>query len=166
MKPHLLTRKIVKPHYVTMVLRMFLKLLKSQSIMVIFYTKKTRINDYMDRKYYFDKYFEMGTILTIFFLQTDYFGLKLSKTCSRKKKIWFFFSPKRKIPKNMLFPASYPWKDTSQKSPPKMGVYNMLYHLKLRINWLKRWKHSKIPFNIFIIYMCILKEMVTFTKNK
>ena len=69
MKPHLLTRKIVKPHYVTMVLRMFLKLLKSQSIMVIFYIKKTRINDYVDRKYYFDKYFEMTTILIIFFYQ-------------------------------------------------------------------------------------------------
>ena len=69
MKPQLLTRKIVKPHCVTVVLKIFLKLLKSQSVTVVFYTKKTRMNDYVDRKYYFDKYFEMTTILTIFFYQ-------------------------------------------------------------------------------------------------
>ena len=69
MKPQLLTRKIVKPHSVTVVLKIFLKLLKSQSVTVVFYTKKTRMNDYVDRKYYFDKYFEMTTILTIFFYQ-------------------------------------------------------------------------------------------------
>ena len=104
--------------------------------------------------------------LPFFFYKHIILDLNSPKHAPAKRKSDFFFSPKRKIPKNMLFPASYPWKDTSQKSPPKMGVYNMLYHLKLRINWLKRWKHSKIPFNIFIIYMCILKEMVTFTKNK
>ena len=32
---------------------------------------------YVDKEDYFDKYFEMGTILTIFFLQINYFGLKL-----------------------------------------------------------------------------------------
>ena len=69
MKPQLLTRKIVKPHSVIVVLKIFLKLLKSQSVTVVFYTKKTRMNDYVDRKYYFDKYFEMTTILTIFFYQ-------------------------------------------------------------------------------------------------
>ena len=32
---------------------------------------------YVDTKDYFYKYFEMSTILTIFFLPIDYFGLKL-----------------------------------------------------------------------------------------
>ena len=38
------------------------------------------MNAYMNVKDYFDKYFEMGTILTIFFLPMDYFGLKTPST--------------------------------------------------------------------------------------
>ena len=61
-------RKIIKPWSLTMVLRLFLKLLKPQSPTVVFYTKKkSHMDDYVDRKYCFEKYFEIGSILTIFF---------------------------------------------------------------------------------------------------
>ena len=56
----------------------------------------------MDTKDYFNKYFEMSTILTIFFLPMDYFGLKLH--CCL---IFFFFklgSHFRQLPwQNFIF---------------------------------------------------------------
>ena len=61
----------------TVVLRIFLKLLKSQSLTMIFYTKKIHIYAYVNIKDYIEKYFEMITIFTIFFLPMDYFGLQL-----------------------------------------------------------------------------------------
>ena len=49
--------------------------------MVFFYTKKkTHVDSYVDIKDYFDKYFGRSTILIIFILQKDYFGLK-TPTC-------------------------------------------------------------------------------------
>ena len=61
-------RKIVKPWSLILLLRLFLKLLKPQSPAVVFNTKKkSHMDDYVDRKYYYEKYFEMGTILTVFF---------------------------------------------------------------------------------------------------
>ena len=62
-----------------MVLRIFLKLLKPQSPTVVFYNKnkiKIHVDSYVNRKDYFDKYFGRSTILIIFILQKDYFGLK------------------------------------------------------------------------------------------
>ena len=60
-------------------LRIFLKLLKPQSPTVVFYNKnkiKIHVDSYMNRKDYFDKYFGSSTIISIFFLQDDYFRLK------------------------------------------------------------------------------------------
>ena len=57
-------RKIVKPQF--MVLRIFLKFLKITNNGFLYF-KKIYINAYVDTKDYFDKYFEIDTILTIFF---------------------------------------------------------------------------------------------------
>ena len=60
-------------------LRIFLELLKPQSPTVVFLhskKKKFHMDSYVDKKDCFDKYFGRSTILTIFFLQNDYFGLK------------------------------------------------------------------------------------------
>ena len=61
-------KKIVKPLSATVVFMIFLK---PQLPKVVFYTKKNKnkiyVDAYMNTKDQFDKYFEMGTILTIFF---------------------------------------------------------------------------------------------------
>ena len=49
-----------------MVLRIFLKLLKITNNGFLYF-KKIHMNGYVDTKDYFDKYFEIDIILTIFF---------------------------------------------------------------------------------------------------
>ena len=81
LKPQLVTvvlKKIVKLQSMTVILRIFLKLLKPQSPMMVFYIKKKNyVDDYVGRKDYFDKYFGINYSHYFFFLQKDYFGLKL-----------------------------------------------------------------------------------------
>ena len=75
-------KKIVKSQSQITILRIFLKLLKSRSPMVVFYTKKKIYMDaHVDTKDYFDKYFEMSTILIIFFNLWIILVLKNSGKC-------------------------------------------------------------------------------------
>ena len=54
---NMVLNKIVKPQYVSVVF-----ILKSQSPMIVFYTKKIHMDVYVDTKDYFDKYFEISIL--------------------------------------------------------------------------------------------------------
>ena len=91
-------RKITKSQSQNVVLKIFVKLLKSQLLLMIFYVlKKFYVDACMNIKYYFDKYFEIR-FLPFFFYQ--WIILYLNSKQSQSSTIIFcdsYFSEKKII---------------------------------------------------------------------